>query len=722
MLLSSHINTLINCKVATFIRLPVAGKRKCFDINSSVTVKEHVVSDLFTYKYKDHETVFYVTGDTIGFANHQSEKYLGMTLIRLFDYKSRVYDLLIINPQQYIGTPSIFFKAPNGDLYAIFRHYSIKTHNYNYIKYHLFTINNLTKGKEIFRYEGENPGHWMHRDDQNLFPTFSYTKPLHNSFIIIIRIDTNNKLEKGCIYIVDLLKENVKEISYNLRNYIEKYINTFVYILKEKYGIVFEVDNIFANASMVVSRFPQSYLPVPVWEEISDDDCKLIKYENKMPLYSQCKTTFFLQLESVISHRNMYQQNEQETKLSCSIVIEFSSYIENNGLNVMLSCKRIQIHVSDDNYDMTTNDTLLHEKYPINDKYSIDESRLYSIDAFFDDYVLTKGNIYYWDGDSYKLAHKLSNAHINMLKRRGMRFITINNQSVLAIIQPTLAKKDQNYVNIGDNYIVDLSKIKEMINTYKEQNKQVLIIDANEYIKRISIKDLVTRIVKKIRNRRTKCKSNLYKSYIFTKSGILYIFIVLRCILLKGKKIQRNTLHTRFAIVKHNIRGNNLPIKILFLSNPYSSTFAIKRILLNEILNKIKNKNDRNLHFLDFLNNLNNNSTNENEILYLYEEELMVRHKITTDNIRNLVSIMEFNDIKHNRKFGLRFKSESNSAIDSRERITIKPSINHYDDIVIHSFDIKIITRGVDKLFNYKAAVIFSALNLIYATQIKVYN
>jgi len=715
MIFITHSNILVNCKVATFIRLPVVSKRKCFDVNSSVTVKEHVVSDLFTCEHGDYRTMFYVSGDTIRFNNHQIEKYRGMNLIPLFDHKSKAYNLLIINPQQYIGISSMFVKVPNGDLYAVFKHYSIKTHNYKYIKYYLLAINNLTKGKEIFRYEGENPGQLMRRDDQNLFPTFSYTKPLYNSFVIIMRIDTHNKLEKNCIYILDLLEDTVKEVSYDLKNYIKKHIDNFVYSLKENHEIIVEADNIFVNPSIVLNHSLTPYTPISIYEEIPDSDCKLIKYKNKIPIYSQCESTFLLQLESIASHRTMQQQNESETKLSCSLVIQFSAYIENNELNVLLTCKKIQINVSTVVYNMPLDDILLYEKYPINNIYNISESRLYSIDAFFDDYVLKNRDIYHWDGDSYKLAYKLSNANINILKRRGMRFITIKNQSVLAIIQPTLAKKDQNYVNIGDNYIVDLSKIKEMINTYKEQNKQVLIIDVNKYIKRISIKDLVTHIVKKIRNRRTKCKSKLYKSYISTKAGILYIFIVLRCILLKGKKIQRETLHTRFAIVKHNIRGNALLIKILFLSNPYSSTFAIKRILLNEILNKIKNKNDRNVHFLDFLNNLNNNSTNENEILYLYEEELMVRHKITTDNIRHVVSIMEFKDIKYNRKFELRFKSESNSVINSRDRITIKPSINHYDDIVIHSFDIKIITRGADKHFNYKDVVIFSAINLIYA-------
>jgi len=722
MLLSSHSNTFINCKVATFIRLPIVSKRKCFDINSSVTVKEHVVSDLLTCEHGDYRTMFHVSGDAIRFTNYHVEKYRNMNLIPLFDYKIKVYNLLNINPQQYIGSPSIFVKAPNGDLYAVFEHYSIKTDNYNYIKYYLFTINNLTKGKEIFRYEGENPGDWMRRDNQNLFPTFSYTKPLYNSFVIIMRIDTHNKLEKNCIYILDLLEDTVKEVSYDLKNYIKKHIDNFVYSLKENYEIIVEADNIFVNPSIVLNHSLTPYTPISVYEEIPDSDCKLIKYKDKIPIYSQCESTFLLKLESIISHKTMQQQNESETKLSCSLVIQFSAYIENNELNILLICKKIQINVSTVDYNMPIDEILLHERHPINHRYNISESRLYSIDAFFDDYVLKNRDIYHWDGDSYKLAYKISNANINTLKRRGMRFITIKNQSVLAIIQPKLAKRNQNYVNLEDNYIVDLSEIKEMININKEQNKQVLIIDVNKYIKRISIKDLVTRILKKIRNRRTKCKSKLYKSYISVETGILYIFIVLRCILLKGKKIQRETLHTRFAIVKHNIRGDPSLSKILFLSNPYSLTYAIHRILPNEILNKINNKEDMNIHFSYFLNYLNNISENENEIFYLHEGELMVRHKITTDNIRNLVSIMEFNDIKYNRKFELRFKSESNSAINSRDRITIKPSINRYDDIVVHSFDIKIITKGTDKHFNYKDAVIFSAINLIYATQINSYN
>jgi hypothetical protein len=724
----------INCKIATFIRLPVVSKRKCFDINSSVTVKEHIVSNLFTYKYNDHETIFYVTDDIIGFTNHRVEKYRGMNLIPLFDYKSKIYDLLIINPQQYIGTPSIFVKAPNGNLYAVFSHYSIKTYNYNYIKYRLFTVNNLTKGKEIFRYEGENPGDWMRRDDQNLFPTFFYTKPLYNSFIIIMQIDTHNKLEKNCIYILDLLKDNVKEVSYDLKNYIKKHIDNFVYSLKENHEIVVEADNIFVNPRIVLNHFLTPYTPISAGEEIPDSDCKLIKYKNKIPVYNHCESTFLLQLESIISHRNMNQQKNEETKLSCSIVIQFSAYIDNNEVSILLACKKIQINVSTAVYNMPVDDILLYEKYTINDRYNISESRLYSIDAFFDDYVLKNRDIYHWDGNSYKLVYKLRNANINTLKRKGMCFITVNNQMILAIIQPKIVKEDQLCVKIGNNGIVDLSKIKEIIKAYKIQNKP-LLIDVSKYIKTISIENLVDQIFKKAQNkrkkRRKKCKVKLYKSCTFEEAGILYIFILIHCILIKNKKTRDKTPYKRFAIVRYNIRGSHSSGKTIFLSRPYFLKYNMQSFLSNEIINKINNKTDKNIHFVDFLKHLLDASENANEVLYLYNQDLIVRHKVSIEGVRyyvgegvkyHIASIMEFKDVKYNRKSQVRCEGLSNIPIESVKRITIRPSMNRYGNIAVHSFDVKIITNGVDKHFNYETVVIFSAINLIYATQIKVYN
>jgi hypothetical protein len=713
MFLSTHSNALVKCKIATSIRLPVVRNGKCFGINSSVTVKENIVSDLFTCEYGDHKTIFYVSGDAIRFTNHHVEKYRDTTLITLFDYKNKVYDLLAINPQQYIGSPTFFVKSPNGSLYALFSHTSFKAYNlYRYSEYRLITVNNLTKGKEIFRYEEEKPNNnFMRIGDQSAFPALAYTYPLYNSFIIIMRIDTSNKLEENSLYIVDLVEEIVKEISIGLKGYIKKHIHS----LKESYEITVDVDDVFLNSRIAFYLLVSPNVPTPAQEAIPESNCKLIKYKNEIPLYSQCETVFLLKLEGTASHRTIHQENDQKTSFYCSLVIQFLSYVENNELNVLLSCKKIQINVSTADYNMSVDDILLHEKYPINNGYNISESRLYSIDAFFDDYLFKNGDIYYYLDDSYKLAYSHNSIKIKTLKSRGVRFVTINNQSVLAIIQPKIVKESQNYVSIGSNRIVDLSAIKEIIAAHKEQDKQVLVIDVSKYIKEIPIEQSVGHAIRKIRSRGIKCKNKLYRLYISEESGNLYIFMVLRCVLLKGKKILRHTSHTRLAIAKNNVQSNLLLGKILFLSEPYSAKFIIEYVLPSEILIKTNNKENRNMHFLDFLSHLSNTLDNENKVFYLYAEEIMVKHKITVDAIKYAASIMEFKDIKYNRKSELRCKGESNITIEPkyRTRIIIRPSTKLYDNVAVHRFDIKVLTPSENKSFGYKEVVIFSEANLV---------
>jgi hypothetical protein len=53
---------------------------------------------------------------------------------------------------------------------------------------------------------------------------------------------------------------------------------------------------------------------------------------------------------------------------------------------------------------------------------------------------------------------------------------------------------------------------------------------------------------------------------------------------------------------------------------------------------------------------------------------------------------MEFKDIKYNRKSELQYRDASRIISDRIEWMTIHPSINLYDNITVHSFDIKIHT------------------------------
>jgi hypothetical protein len=413
----------------------------------------------------------------------------------------------------------------------------------------------------------------------------------------------------------------------------------------------------------------------------------------------------------------------------------------------MLACKGIQIRVSTDSHDVPINDILLHEKYPINGRYNIDESRLYSIDAFFDDYVFKNGNIYHWEVDSYKLAHKLSSANINMLKRRGICLITANNQLVLAVIQPKLIEENPACIRIGNNRIVDLSKIEEIIKACKMQNKP-LIIDVSEYTKTISVKESVDQIAEKIRGKRKKrrkkgrkkCEVGLYKSYTLEEAGTLYTFMLFKCVLIKivpmkNRKIRDKIPYTRFAIVRHDIREGRSNGKIILLSQPYFYLLKhnMKSILLNEIINKIKNKEDKNMHFTDLLKHLYDTSEKKNEILYLYNQNLIVKHKVFIKGLvyhvgegskYHVESIMEFKDIKYNRKYQLKCESASDIPVGSAKVITVQSSMNRYGNVAVHSFNVKVDTHRVDKSLNYvyKVIIMFSTIGLVDNTQIAVYN
>jgi hypothetical protein len=734
MILSLHSNTSPKCKVATFIRLPIVPARKCFDTSISLTVREHVVSDLFIYEYDDYKEFFYITGDVIRFSNHNAGKYRNMSITILFDYKSKVYNLLCLDPQKYIGSPNMFIKTPNGNLYVVLNHFSHKTDNlYREVEYRLFTVNNLTQGKAVFRYEEEKPRNWMFIEGERAFPTFSYTNPLYNSFIIIIRVDTHNKLEKTCLYIVDLVKDAVEEVAYDLKSYVRKYIDHFVRHIKENYGIIVEVDSIFSNSHIAFKRFISPNVSISAQGLIPDSDYKLINYRNKVPIYSQCKSTFLLQMESTTPYRTMHQNNVQEIKLSCSLIIQFFAYIENNELNILLTCKKVQIHTSIADYDVSSNDILLHEKYLIDKKYNIEESRLYSIDAFLSDYLIKNRDIYRWVGDSYKLEYELSNANISISKRKGIYFININNKFVLAIVWPKLLKENQSYLKVGSNWIVDLTRVKETINKHGEEDRQVFVIDVTGYINDLSIKDLVYHIVSKLQNRVTNCeiithKSYItYKSYINAESGILYLFMILQCVIKKSKKIKDWVTSKYFVIAENNIKASPSLSRIVFLSNPYSSTFAISRTLLSEIINKISNQEDRSIYFLDFLKHLNSVSKGENEILYLYDGEIMVRHKIFIKEIIHVISTMEFKDVRYNRKVKLQCEGGIHIVINSANEIKVRMDTKRYDSIMIHGFDIRIVTGAIgkvltEKVFKYNAAVVFSSLNLVHAIRIKIYN
>jgi hypothetical protein len=715
----------IRCKVAKYIRLPKVHRIRYKSDYFSFRAKADEHSDLCIYEHGANRTIFFITGDIIRFINQSFEEYRDTNLITLFDRKNNTYNLIGINSQKYEEYPKMFIKAPNGDLYCIFDYSSFVELD---SKFRVFIINNLTKGKVLFSYidKRKYKSYWEDDLDSKLFPTFTYTSPLYNSFIIIIRTDTHNALETSSIYLVDLVEEKVEEIPYDLKGYIKSHIDDFIYAKREHPNIDFTDASTLREPRIKLYRLSPFDSLVSAWGEISDD-CKLIKYQNETPIYSECQSALWLYLRSIIYLRYKHEQKGWKEELSCAVNIYFSVYVKDNELNILLTCKGVKISVFGYNYNKSKDDILLHKKYSIHGKYNIDESQLCSITTIDRDYLIKDTSLYKLVENEYKPIYKFEDVSISVLRREGVYFVTVNNGFTYAVVRPNLVRGNRSYVNIPNGRIVYWNKMNEVINMYREQNKPIAIIDVNEYIKRISISDLIHNISKEIQKRGVKYKDLHYEYYFSEETGDLYIFMAL---------YQSPPPRIRFAIAKHNIQRKPSQAKILFLSSPhrldskhqlpYYEQIELKKQgrLLNEIINSITSKKDKNIYFLDFLNYSFDIANEKHSVFFVYDDELIIRCNIPAHEhdgrvvLRDNIPVIEFKDIKYNRKNELQYKGENEIKIVAE---TDKPKIQlktgRYGKLLFHWTEID----GV-RYPKHMFVFVVSEMELVRSVEFKTYD
>ncbi len=707
----------VRCKVAKHVRFPKVSRISYKSDYFSFTARSNENSDLVICEYGADRTIFFIRGDIIRFINQPSEEYKGTNLITLFDYKSKTYNLLGINSQKYEEHPKMFVKSPNGDLYCIFD-YSVFEGSGKRLR--VFTINNLTKGKVLFSYIDERTDETVIDKDLDikLFPTFTYTSPLYNSFIVIMRIDSHNALETSSIYIVDLVEEKVEEIPYYLKDYIKSHINNFVAELERHLYYAIRDASLFLKPSIILYRLLPPKSIVAARGEISDD-CKLIKYQNKTPIYSEFKSTFVLSLRSIayVGYKNRLVEREED--LSCYVYINLSVYIENNELNILLTCKNVRIDIFWVNYDKSTDDILAHKKYQIHSKYDINESQLYSISTIAGDYLIKDGFLYKLVGNEYMPVYKSKNVTINTLRRDGVYLIDVNDRSTFAVVHPDLVRENKSYINIQNGRIVDCSEMNRLINTYREQNKPIAIIDVSKYIKTIHISYLLKDIGKEIQKRGIKYEDLHYKYYFSDETGDLYFFIAL---------YQSPPPRIRFAIAKHNIQWKPSQYKIIFLSSPYDEQIELKKRgrLLNEIINSITNKKDRNIYFLDFLNYAFDTADEKHGILFTYDNELMIRCNIPAYEydgkvaLRENIPVIEFRDIKYNRGHELQYKGENKvKLIDTTKHLEIQLNTTRYGKVLCHW---TVIITDSGKQTKHLFVLVVSEMEIVHVTEFNTYD
>ena len=715
----------IRCKVAKYVRSPKVHRIRYKSDYFSFTAKSDENSDLCIYEHGANRTIFSITGDIIKFINQSFEEYRDTNLITLFDRKNNTYNLIGINNQKYKKEPKMFIKAPNGDLYCIFDYSSFVEFD---SKFRVFIINNLTKGKVLFSYidKRKYKSYWEDDLDLKLFPTFTYTSPLYNSFIIIIRTDTHNALETSSIYLVDLVEAKVEEIPYDLKGYIKSHIDDFVDGMRGHPNIVFTDASNFREPRIKIYRLQPPDSLVAGWGEISDD-CKLIKYQKEIPIYSECESTLWLYLKTITYLRYKHEQREWKEELSCAVNIHFSVYVKDNELNILLTCKRIKISVFGYNYNKSKDDILLHKKYPIHGKYNIDESQLYSITTIASDYLIRDKSLHKLVDNQYKPIYKFEDVSINVLRRDGVYFVTVENGFTYAVVRPSLVRGNRSYINLQNGRIVDWTKMNEVINIYREQNKTIAIIIVDEYIKTISISDLIHNVSKEIQKKGIKYKDLYYKYYFSDETGDIYIFMALH---------QSPPPRIRFAIAKYNIQRKPSQVKIVFLSSPnrldskhqlpYDEQIELKKRgrLLNEIINSMPSKKDKNIYFLDFLNYSFDIANEKNSVFFVYDDELIIKCNIPAHEyngrivLRDNIPVIEFKDIKYNRKNELQYKGENEIKIVAEtDKPKIKLKTGRYGKLLFHWTEVDGV-RYPKHLF----AFVVSEMEIVRTIKFKIYN
>ncbi len=708
-------NMLPKCKKAKFIRIPsmcITGT----DRNISLTIKNNIILELFTLRNNDYETIFYVLNDSIRFISRKHEEYRKVGIFPLFDYKSGTYNFVGIDKEKYKlkkydNEPTQFIKAPNGDLYFIVDHTFLEVDKKSY---KVLNISNLTKGKVLFSFEAEEY-YSIHRKDENIFPTIVYTHPILNSFIVIMRIDDNKKLEKTSIYLVNLVEGVVEEIEYDLKGYmieliynVEDYLDDLLYEASQFYEIEEDYKEYFTAEKILETSRIEVYV---------NNHCKLIKYQDNVPTYNECN--FYI----TISLKNKILYTDCIFDMNFDIVL--SVYFEKSDLKILMTTDEggyIKVCGSSGvKYNIPNNDVLLNKSYHLSTKYDINKSQLYSIILLSDKYLINEIDVYELVDGHYKQLYTM---HPSDTVRLNGISITYRSEDVLAFILPNHVKKNPIFTSnckliIEPAYkknvyflhnkdtknvinFTDWNVIKNLIDIYKEQEKENAVIEFSKYLRKINISNLLENIEIKLNKYNIEYDKMYYIYYFIEETCSLYLLLSLFHYVSNSKQM-------RFAIVKYNLLEPVSHSEILFLSDTYElDTYPEVKLknrhrLLQEIMYNALRKRGQKMYFGDltyfllvsYLADMSkfirtedkevriNNSTGylleiskrDYGGLFLYGRELIIKDGKT---------FMVIKDIKYNRQFVLK-----NVFITYPKSGGTYPVINHYDKILVYQLSIR---------------------------------
>jgi len=742
MIFSPDNKPLPKCKNTKFVRIPSVCRPEYHE-NNSLTIKDNEVLDLFVLKNNEYETMFYVLNDCIRFINRNYEEYTNVSIFPLFDYKSNTYKFIGIDGEKFNLTkygvkPKQFIKTPNGYLYFIVDYTFLELGKRSY---RILTINNITTGKVLFSFV-EEEFYFIWQKNTKILPTVLDTCPIFNSFIVIIRIDDHNKLEKTVIYLVNLIEENVEEIEYDLKGYIIELmynVEDYFFDLLDEVSQYYDLDADDQEYFTSEKIFQTSKIKV-----IGQTYCSLVKYQDETPIYEKSEFNIKILLENSINY------TECTFKMECNITL--SVYLEGDELNViMTSGEDGYIEVCGKHgvkYTIPSGVVLLHKKYYCSHRHKLNESQLYFITSLFDKYLIGSENVYKLDENGhYKSLYYM---YPDDTLRIDVMNITYRKNGVFALISPNRTREkitlrqscavcvdpafnSQLYFlyNAERPHIVkmiDWSIISKIRNTYKKQKD---IIEISEYIKEINITELLGNVQQKLRNKDLKYDVIYYIYYFIEETCDLYLFISL-VHYVRDRSIYVPTIYLRFLIVKHNILKPVSYNEIIFLSEAYELDRYPQAKLKNyhRLLQEIVCKTTRVEHNKVYFDNLSiyslivylsdivkDSETRDKGVtykssigylceisereyagLFLYDKELIIKDRKT---------FMDIKDIRFNRQSGL--KQVFIFYPDNDETYS---TVDQYGDILIYYLTIHDVVSKV-KYSKFRLIIKVSEMELV---------
>ena len=595
---------LPKCKNAKFIRIPSIC-RLVLHKHTDLVINDKGVLDLFTLKNDDYETTFYVMNASIGFINRTNEEYSKVSIVPLFDYKNVVYNFLVLNKEKYNldkldeAEPEEFVKAPSGDLYFI-------------VKKGFLTIHNLKKGKLLFNSQ---------KYDYYLFPflkrkspssSILCSRPILNSFIVIMRIEEDENFNNPVIYIVDLVKGVVKKIEYDLKKYMIRLIYNVQDYLSNLFDEALHRNNLKENDREHFTPekiFQNSEIEVRKW-----NGCKLTKYQNVMPIYDYCSFDVKIILKNKIAYTDCV--------FYMLFKITLSAFFEKGELNILMTTDEngyIEVcRHSGNKYNIPSNMVLFHKKYQLDNEYDISKSELYSITSLSGKYLITSRNpkssqlpkyfheLYELVGRHYEYIGKIQDCYTLTIGSYSVSIAYISNYTsnsnrFFALILPNRIKKNTAIsknctLNIGLEYIsrpyfglkyirqpyflynkddkhiikiINWSVINEIVNRHKKQEGKSIIVELTEHIREININALLEHVAQKLQNKNIKYEEICYTYYFINETCNLYLFISLTTY-----EYQATCL--RFVVVKYNVLKPISCSEICFLSSAYKLEMYIQ--------------------------------------------------------------------------------------------------------------------------------------------------